>query len=117
MSLRGQSFMLHQIRHMVGAAVAVAKGVLPLAFVEASLLRPARSYMPLAPASVRPPFLSQNSLLAYAFPDPGDIYVAAAALTTLRPHVTAHPLSKWPFAILLHVGAARESASYEDPST
>ena len=45
--------MLHQIRHMVGAAVAVARGILPLEFVEASLLKPARSYMPLAPAPVR----------------------------------------------------------------
>ena len=53
-SLRGESFMLHQIRHLVGAAVAVARGTLPLAFVAASLLKPARSYMPLAPAPVRP---------------------------------------------------------------
>ena len=44
--------MLHQIRHMVGAAVTVARGLCPLEFVEASLLKPARSYMPLAPASV-----------------------------------------------------------------
>ena len=51
-SLRGQSFMLHQIRHMVGAAVAVARGILPLEFVKTSLLKPARSYMPLAPAPV-----------------------------------------------------------------
>ena len=52
-SLKGRSFMLYQIRHMIGAAVAVARGVLPLEFVEASLLKPARSYMPLAPAPVR----------------------------------------------------------------
>jgi len=51
-SLKGQSFMLHQIRHMVGAAVAVARGIFPIEFVEASLLKPARSYMPLAPAPV-----------------------------------------------------------------
>lgn len=51
-SLKGTSFMLHQIRHMVGAAVSVARGLCPLEFVEASLLKPARSYMPLAPASV-----------------------------------------------------------------
>lgn len=52
-SLKGRSFMLYQIRHMIGAAVAVARGILPLEFVEASLLKPARSYMPLAPAPVR----------------------------------------------------------------
>ena len=51
-TLKGTSFMLHQIRHMVGAAVSVARGLCPLEFVEASLLKPARSYMPLAPASV-----------------------------------------------------------------
>lgn len=51
--LFGQSFMLHQIRHMVGAAVAVARGVLPLAFVEACLRAPSRAALPLAPPHVR----------------------------------------------------------------
>ena len=46
--------MLHQMRHMVGAAVAVARGHLPLDFVSASLCAPARTVLPLAPAQVRP---------------------------------------------------------------
>ncbi|BDA49208.1 probable tRNA pseudouridine synthase 1 at N-terminal half [Coccomyxa sp. Obi] len=48
----GQSFMLHQIRHMVGAAVAVARGAVPLAWVEACLHSPSRAIMPLAPPHV-----------------------------------------------------------------
>ena len=48
-SLDGSSFMLHQIRHMVGAAVAVARGALPLGAVAAALCAPARVALPLAP--------------------------------------------------------------------
>ena len=46
--------MLYQIRHMVGAAVAVARGDLPLEYVAASLCAPARAILPLAPAEVGP---------------------------------------------------------------
>ncbi|KAK9814106.1 hypothetical protein WJX72_000771 [[Myrmecia] bisecta] len=48
----GTSFMLHQIRHMVGTAVAYARGHIPWGFVEASLSAPARTRMPFAPAEV-----------------------------------------------------------------
>ena len=44
--------MLYQIRHMLGAAVAVARGDLALEFVSASLCAPARAVLPLAPAQV-----------------------------------------------------------------
>ena len=37
---------------MVGAAVAVARGNLPLEYVSASLCAPARAVLPLAPAEV-----------------------------------------------------------------
>lgn len=50
LSVQGASFMLHQIRHMVGAAAAVALGIIPLELVEASLSAPARVNLPLAPA-------------------------------------------------------------------
>lgn len=50
LSVQGASFMLHQIRHMVGAATAVALGIIPLELIEASLAAPARINLPLAPA-------------------------------------------------------------------
>lgn len=49
LSVRGASFMLHQIRHMVGAAVGVALQKIPLELLQASLAAPARMSMPLAP--------------------------------------------------------------------
>jgi len=49
LTVTGASFMLHQIRHMVGASVAVALGILPLELLEASLAAPARVNVPLAP--------------------------------------------------------------------
>ena len=46
------ALLLLQIRHMVAAAVQVARGKLPLAFVQASLRRPSRAAFPLAPSQV-----------------------------------------------------------------
>ena len=50
-SVRGESFMLYQIRKMIATAVAVSLGHCPLEFLPASLARPCRAAMPLAPAS------------------------------------------------------------------
>ena len=49
--LVGESFLIHQIRKMVGTAVACARGRLAMEFVEAALQRPARARTPVAPAS------------------------------------------------------------------
>ena len=43
--------MLYQIRKMIASAVAVSLGHCPLEFLPASLSRPCRAAMPLAPAS------------------------------------------------------------------
>lgn len=50
LEVRGESFILHQIRHMVGAAVAVARGVLSLDALDAALHVPVRMTTPRAPA-------------------------------------------------------------------
>jgi len=49
LSVTGESFMMKQIRHMVGGAVAVANGHMPLDVLRAALAVPARVSLPLAP--------------------------------------------------------------------
>ena len=51
--MQGDSFMLHQIRHMIGAAVLVARGQAPLAWLHAALTSAARTHVPLAPSQVQ----------------------------------------------------------------
>mmetsp|Transcript_20481 Transcript_20481/g.19807 ORF Transcript_20481/g.19807 Transcript_20481/m.19807 type:complete len:633 (-) Transcript_20481:154-2052(-) len=48
--VRGQSFLLHQIRLMIGAAVLVSRGVLPESALELALTGPYFINFPLAPA-------------------------------------------------------------------
>lgn len=48
--VHGQSFLLHHIRHMIGSAVAVTLGIMPLEAVEASLSPPSKIVLPLAPS-------------------------------------------------------------------
>ena len=50
-TVRGDSFMLYQIRKMVATAVAVALGHYPPELIPASLARPARVVTPIAPPS------------------------------------------------------------------
>eukprot|EP01023_Acetabularia_acetabulum_P030624 TRINITY_DN2879_c0_g2_i6.p1 TRINITY_DN2879_c0_g2~~TRINITY_DN2879_c0_g2_i6.p1 ORF type:complete len:467 (+),score=38.71 TRINITY_DN2879_c0_g2_i6:615-2015(+) len=47
--IRGNSFMFHQIRKMVGMVVAVMQGMYSLDFLRASLTAPSRAILPLAP--------------------------------------------------------------------
>ena len=46
--VKGSSFMLHQIRHMIGAGVAVARKLISLSVLEASLKACIRIHLPLA---------------------------------------------------------------------
>ncbi|CAG9460537.1 unnamed protein product [Pedinophyceae sp. YPF-701] len=48
-TIEGDSFMLHQIRHMVGTALAVARGVIRPEVLELALQEPARVTTPRAP--------------------------------------------------------------------
>ncbi len=98
--LHGSSFMLHQIRHMVGAAVAAARGIIPLAWVQACLCAPARAYMPLAPAPVRPPSLLPSSCPIFAklaifmlrLPEQGSV---AAACLAWQAEIAQRPRVAW----------------------
>lgn len=49
LTVSGASFMLHQIRHMVGAAVLVALDKMPQELLDASMAPPVRMNLPLAP--------------------------------------------------------------------
>ena len=49
LTVSGASFMLHQIRHMVGAAVLVALDKMPQELLSASMAPPVRMNLPLAP--------------------------------------------------------------------
>ena len=49
LTVSGASFMLHQIRHMVGAALLVALGKMPQELLHAAMAPPVRINLPLAP--------------------------------------------------------------------
>ena len=49
-TIEGESFMYHQIRHMIGLMIAAYRGMIPKAFISAVLSAPANVVLPFAPA-------------------------------------------------------------------
>eukprot|EP00200_Dunaliella_tertiolecta_P018396 CAMPEP_0202397978 /NCGR_PEP_ID=MMETSP1128-20130828/975_1 /ASSEMBLY_ACC=CAM_ASM_000463 /TAXON_ID=3047 /ORGANISM="Dunaliella tertiolecta, Strain CCMP1320" /LENGTH=659 /DNA_ID=CAMNT_0049001017 /DNA_START=2910 /DNA_END=4889 /DNA_ORIENTATION=+ len=49
LEVHGESFLLNHIRHMIGAAVAVTRGLMPFDLLKASLHAPTRTSVPKAP--------------------------------------------------------------------
>lgn len=64
LSVKGESFMLHQIRNMVGAAVAVARGAMPPGLLAVALSAPGRVTVPRAPPHTL--LLSDNEFSPFA---------------------------------------------------
>lgn len=66
-TVKGESFMYNQIRHMVGAALAVSAGLVPLELLECALSEPARmGRLPLAPPETL--VLMQSDFLPFRGP-------------------------------------------------
>lgn len=85
-----------QIRHMVGTAVAVARGHLPLELLDASMATPARMNLPLAPPAT---LMLMAALFRSAWVEPQAVEACASIRMTLELHLQAlcrHALHKYP---------------------
>lgn len=69
LEVHGSSFLLHHIRHMIGGAIAVAAGVMPLDLLRAALSLPTRVAVPRAP----PHSLFLSDVHFHEFPNTGDL--------------------------------------------
>eukprot|EP01025_Chloroclados_australasicus_P060037 TRINITY_DN764_c0_g1_i1.p1 TRINITY_DN764_c0_g1~~TRINITY_DN764_c0_g1_i1.p1 ORF type:complete len:607 (-),score=39.44 TRINITY_DN764_c0_g1_i1:535-2355(-) len=77
LTVTGTSFMLNQIRKMVGMVIAVMRGLYPVEFLRASMTAPARAILPVAP--------------------PETLVLAAAAFTNFRGSTDENPtkVAQW----------------------
>lgn len=120
--IRGDSFMLHQIRHMVGAAAAVALDIIPIDVIRGSLTTPSRAALPLAPGAPlllatnlfnKFPSDTCNSAEEGAPPPPGTVMALSGPCLSLRQGGAAIRDSFHTNVLLPHISALLQNEEWD----